>query len=74
MTDIDFDRLELIVTGDIHEAHRAEFDIPAIVRKATIDSSGEYKGCIKVKSAKFIIWYDANTYVQLNGIGDDSNG
>ena len=74
MTDIDFDRLELIVTGDIDEAHRGEFDIPTITRKATIEESGEYKGCIKVKSTKFIIWYDANTYVQINGIGDNSNG
>jgi hypothetical protein len=74
MTNIDYERLELIVTGDIHEAHRGEFDIPAITRKATIDTDGEYKGCIRVKSGKFIIWYDANTYIQVNGIGDDGSG
>jgi hypothetical protein len=74
MTDIDYDRLELIVAGDIHEDHLAEFDIPTIVQKASIETDGEYKGCIKVKSPKFIIWYDANTYIQLNGIGDDGNG
>ena len=60
--------------GDIHEAHRGEFDIPAIVRKAQIETDGEYKGCIRVKSSKFIIWYDANTYIQINGIGDDGSG
>lgn len=73
MTDIDYDRLELIVAGDIHEAHLAEFDISAIVQKAKIESDGEYKGCIKVQSSKFIIWYDANTYTQINGIGDDGS-
>ena len=72
MTTIDYDRLELIVESDIHEANRGDFDIPTIVRKAKIETDGIYQGTIRVQSSKFIIWYDANTYTQINGIGDES--
>jgi len=74
MTTIDYDRLELIVAGDIHEAHLAEFDIPTICQKATIETDGPFIGTIKVQSAKFILWYDPNTYEQINGVGDDGSG
>ena len=66
---IDYDRLELIVAGDIHESCRAEFDIPTICAKAKIITTGTYAGTIRVQSSKFIFWYDINTYRQVNGIG-----
>ena len=74
MANIDYDRLELIVAGDIHEDHLPEFDIPTIVQKANIETDGPFKGTIKVQSAKFIFWYDPNTYEQINGVGDDGSG
>ena len=64
MTQIDYTRLELNVAGDIHESRRAEFDIPAICQKATIEN-----GLIIVRSSKFVLWYDLNTYRQVNGTG-----
>ena len=56
MATIDYDRLELIVAGDIHEDHLDEFDIPTIVQKATMETDGPFMGTIKVQSAKFIFW------------------
>jgi len=71
---IDFDRLELVVGAFIHEAHLPEFDLPTIVRNAEIVTEGFYLGTIKVQSSKWIMWFDADTYEQINGIGGDVNG
>ena len=60
---IDYDRLELIVEGDIHETCRNEFDIPTICQKAVIEN-----GLIVVRTPKFVVKYDLITYRQVFGM------
>lgn len=72
MTDIDYERLELVVASYIHEAHLPEFDIPSIVKNAKIETEGFYTGYIRVQCSKWIMWFDSDTYEQYNGIGEDT--
>lgn len=72
MVEIDYERLELIVAGDIDESVRDEFNIPEMVSKAEIrpyDTGEGLVDAIIVKSAKFSFAYDPETYEQLGGIG-----
>lgn len=68
MVEIDYERLELLVASDVDESCRDEFNIPEIVSKAKIEP---YRGddAIKVKSAKWVFWYDPETYEQRGGMG-----
>ena len=61
---IDYDRLLLIVKGDVHEDVHQDFDIEDIVSKAYIKD-----GRIIVKSTMFMFTYDATTYEHLTGAG-----
>lgn len=62
MSDIDYERLKLIVTSDISEEVRELFDIDEIVSNAELNN-----GRIIVKSHAFRFVYDAITYQQLPG-------
>jgi len=61
---IDYDRLLLIVQGDVHEDIHQDFDLEAICSRAY-----EKNGEIIVKSAKFMFKYDSETYEQTFGAG-----
>lgn len=61
---IDYERLKLKVTGDIHPELRGRFDIDTIVNNAK-----EKNGVITVQSAEFWFKYDAKTYIQVGGGG-----
>lgn len=65
---IDYERLKLKVTGDIHPELRDHFDIDTIVHNAI-----EKNGVITVQSSEFWFKYDSETYVQLGGGGGISN-
>lgn len=64
MTIIDYERLELIVTGDINESIRDNYDITLIVKNATIEGDN-----ILVKGSDFFFLYDKVTYEQVAGGG-----
>lgn len=65
---IDYERLKLKVTGDIHPELHDRFDIDTIVHNAV-----EKNGIITVKAPEFWFKYDAVTYVQLGGGGGITN-
>ncbi|MBF4474519.1 hypothetical protein [Methanobacterium formicicum] len=65
---IDYERLKLKVTGDIHPELRDRFDINTIVHNAV-----EKNGMIIVQAPEFWFKYDAKTYVQLGGGGGISD-
>ena len=65
---IDYERLKLKVTGDIHPELRDRFDIDTIVHNAV-----EKNGAILVQAPEFWFKYDATTYVQLGGGGGITN-
>lgn len=64
--DIDYERLKLKLTGDIHVDHREDFDLDEIVNDAVLDKENMI---ITVKSSEFWFKYDANTYEQISGGG-----
>lgn len=66
---IDYERLKIKVTGDIHPDLRDDFDIDTIVNNAT-----EKNGIITVQSPVFWFKYNAVTYEQISGGGGISNG
>lgn len=61
---IDYKRLKLKLTGDIHPELRDSFDIDTIVQNAV-----EKNGVITVQCPQFWFKYDATTYAQLGGGG-----
>lgn len=65
---IDYERLKMIVTGDISPELREHFDIDTIVHNAT-----EKNGVITVQSSEFWFKYDAETYAQIGGGGGITN-
>lgn len=65
---IDYERLKLKVTGDIHPELRDRFDIDTIVHNAT-----EKNGVITVQGSEFWFKYDATTYAQIAGGGGISS-
>jgi hypothetical protein len=65
---IDYERLKLKVTGDIHPELRDRFDIDTIVHNAR-----EKDGVITVQSAEFWFKYNAITYEQIGGGGGISD-
>lgn len=64
--DIDYERLKLVLTSDIHLDHREDFDLDEIAGNAILD---EENMIITVKSSEFWFKYDANTYEQISGGG-----
>lgn len=69
--DIDYERLKLILGGDIHPDERDNFNLDEIVNDAVLD---EKNMIITVQSDSFWFKYDANTYEQISGGGGIKSG
>ena len=61
---IDYDRLSLIVYGDVDESEHDNFYLDSIIARAE-----EKDGKIIVTSFAFVFEYDAETYEQIAGRG-----